>query len=210
MLLGRLLLFIAAGAQVVPTNLLTNPSFDNGQFDSSAGNQPGLPAGSTAVAGWTAYQVGPPVAGDPVSWLQMPYGNLTPSDFNPQSAYHRWIDLTGYQISATSFGGIRQDIVTTPGRLYLVSFDVGVCVGIQACGLGGGLAGPVFVKATAGSTTRTFVHNPSGVGNLWGTYRFTFIATNATTTISFEGAGSNPINRRYMGLDNAIVEYIGR
>ncbi len=187
-------------SQAAPLNLIVNGGFENGDFDASTphGNQPGLAVGSTAVTGWTVYQAGAGNA-DPVSWLQLPFDGLQPDSGN------RWLDLTGYQDTMGSYGGVEQAITTVPDMVYFLSFAVGVCSGVGECGAGMSLPGPVQVIASAGTTSTTVVHDPVGTGNLWDVYSMKFIADSASTTVRIQGTGMTPASRMYVALDDVAV-----
>jgi hypothetical protein len=166
--------FSAARAQ----ELLTNGSLENtpSGFINNGQGYMVLPAGSTAIAGWT-------VIGDQITWLlsgsqsfgSTPFGSL-------------FVDLTGTHDN-NSYGGIAQTISTTPGQTYTVS----VSIGVNQNDAGG--IGSKSVSVTAGSSGTAFTFTPTGTGMQWGSFNFSFVATTSSTSISILGTSSGTGNQ---------------
>lgn len=175
-------LLCAAAAQA---NLLTNGSFETGNFVNQGFDTMSLPANSTAIAGWT-------VVTDTTAWIgpTNPFG-LSASD----GSY--FLDLTNYETGAP-FAGMSQSIVTTPGATYLLSFDLG---GSTFWGR------PDSITASAAGTSATFTTGAASNGtpnNDWYHESMQFVASAATTVITLQGSAGI----KYIGLDNASVDLI--
>jgi hypothetical protein len=170
----------------------------NGSFESytgTFGSDGGAIIGSTSsqLPGWTVISQ--------VAILRVPNAYaLTASDGT------QFLDLTSYfGIGGGAGQGVQQTLSDlTPGEIYTVAFDIGVSNG--SCGVSGNIcSGPVSVQATVGSLTQAYVHNPTGLGNIWGTYAFDFVATSSTTVLQLtmlSTAGA------YVGLDNVTVSLV--
>jgi|GEM_PF-940756 len=170
-------------------NLIVNGSFESGNYpwgNSGAGpDAADLPAGSTAITGWTL------TLGCDVSALQPgnPYGTV-PEDGQVS------IDLTGYQDHAP-YGGVTQSISTVPGANYDLSFWVGIDNGNPAD------IGPAAVTAFAGSASAVFANTLTGNGNQWEQFNLPFTADSSPTTITVVGEFAS--SGHYIGLDNVSV-----
>lgn len=176
--IGFLLMAAASGAQA---NLIVNGSFeDTTNFvDNTGQDNDSLAGGSTAMTGWTI------TPGHNVSWI----GPTNPFSLTASSGAY-FLDLTDYQTGAP-YGGLSQVIATTPGAHYTLTFDLGSS---SIYGL------PDGVTATAGSGSGVFTSTATGTNN-WESETLNFVATGASTTVSFLGAsGAN-----YIGLDNVSV-----
>lgn len=163
------------------TNLLINPSFEDGPFTDNGDGCETLLLNATSMTGWK-------VVADQIARCGTPN---TPGI----TASHgkRFLDLSGYD-NNVPHGGVEQTVATQIGQVYQLSFDLGVVQGNPE------LAGPIAVKATVtGSPAQTFTHNPAGVGVQWASYGFSFTATSASTTVTLEGISSATF---YIGLDN--------
>lgn len=163
-----------------------NPSFETGNF---ANNHPGdnttsLGIGATNIDGWT-------VIGGEVAWIgdPNPFGILA-------SDGTRSLDLTGY---SENFGGVKQDLVTIPGYLYHIEFDLGSRAAY----------GNAYIsvhandgQGDAGSEQYTQI---AQTASRWERNTFEFTAREALTTISFihDFGGNN-----YTGLDNVSVRSV--
>ncbi len=167
---------------VQAANLITNGSFETGNFVNNGNGAMSLAVGATDVTGWK-------VTNAEIAWTTNlnSYG-LTASD----GSY--FLDLTGYH-DAVPYGGVTQTINTTPGQAYTLAFNLDVNQS------DGRYSGPVGIQAAAGSTSQAFTFNPSGSGNQFGLFGFNFVAAASTTAITFTGTQGN----QYIGLDNVSV-----
>ena len=138
----------------------TNGSFETGTyFDNGSGFET-LSAGDISIAGWT-------VDAGSVDWIGT---HWTPQDGAMS------IDMSG-----TEAGAISQTLDTTIGNTYTVSFF-----------LSGNPEGAPAVKtldvSATGGTLATYSYDTTGndVSNMnWKQEEYTFLATSATTTLSF-------------------------
>lgn len=161
-------------------SLVTNGSFEVGNFLGNSQNAMTLSVGATTISGWTVFN-------DNVAWIKEPAFNLTAPDGQ------FFLDLTDYT-SGSPFGGVRQTFATTQGTTYRVSFQLGSS---GAYGL------PTGVSVAAGTTTQSFSTNATGP-DAWTTYTMDFVASGASTTLSFVGTQG----RDYIGLDNVSVNAV--
>ncbi|MBX9736376.1 MAG: DUF642 domain-containing protein [Phycisphaerales bacterium] len=147
--------------------------------------------GSTSITGWTV--VGGNVAVISASYVE---GGVT---FNAQSGA-QWLDLTGTGSNSLS-NGVSQDVATTIGQLYRLSFYVGSATDNNSFSAstvdlsigGGGRAS--FTNPTAPRTTMD-----------WQLFTADFTATSTLTNITFFN-GSAP-NNNLSGLDNVTLAVI--
>jgi hypothetical protein len=176
-------LALAAISAHADTNLLNNGSFENPYMPGT--NR--FDAGSTGIAGWT-------VLGNGVDTQGVELVN-TPA--LPASHGEQWVDLTGvYGYNK----GLRSDaIVTTIGKQYLLSFDLGdyAAPGYQTSTMGvsiNGGAKTLFTNIYAGGTMD------------WKRQTFSFIADSASTRINFIGMENGALsNNAVIGLDNVVL-----
>src|SRR6266478_6260993 len=181
-LLASLFLLIPLASAHAGANVLTNGSFEDGNFVPDGNGYQSKFPGSTDITGWT-------VTSSEVAWASNAnVDGLTASDRT------HFLDLTGYHDSPP-YGGVSQTIDTIIGRTYTVSFDLGDSA------KSGLYQGPVSVLASAGSAGGVFTLGPSAGGNLWQTYSYSFRATSSATDIAFTGVQGI----FYIGLDNASV-----
>jgi hypothetical protein len=166
-------------------NLLTNGSFELGAFVNQGNETMVLAVGSTTITGWT-------VVTDQLAWIDI--GN--PWGLSAQEG-DRFLDLTAYPTGAP-FGGVSQDIATTAGEQYQLSFYLGSYT--QRWG-----GPPVSIVAAAGSTSQIFTDPNITTSSTWTPFSMLFTATSATTTISLTGSAGY----QYIGLDNVSVDAIG-
>jgi choice-of-anchor C domain-containing protein len=159
--------------------------FQNGSFEDPAALNPGafvnLPAGSTAVTGWTV------VGSGGVDYIGS-YWNA--------SAGARSIDISG---GGGAGSGVQQTFDTVAGTSYTVSFDLS---GNTDCA-------PVIksleVNATPGGAVQAYSHDTTGTSlpNIpWTTQQYTFTATSAATTLSFTTPSTSACGP---ALDNVVV-----
>lgn len=175
-LLAASTLAFSAAAQA---NLITNGSFETGTFLPPSNQTMTLAPGSTSLTGWT-------VVDDSIAWI----GVGDPWSLDALSG-DRFLDLSDYSAGAP-FGGVSQSIATVAGGEYTVTF---------ALGSSNRWGRPSALKVTAGGTSATFTSATTGTNNDWDIHSMTFIATGATTNITFTGvSGAN-----YIGLDDVVV-----
>jgi hypothetical protein len=173
--------FVIGAATSAQANLLTNGSFELGEFANQGNNTMSLGVGSTVIAGWA-------VITDTTAWIGPgnPFG-LTASDGS------FFLDLTNYQAGAP-FAGMSQTIATSPGATYSLSFDLGSSTQYGV---------PGSITASAAGKSQTFVSPTTGI-DVWTQEAMQFTASSASTTVVLQGAsGFN-----YIGLDNADVECV--
>jgi hypothetical protein len=166
-------------------NLLTNGSFESGTYTFGGDGAVALAVGSPAITGWTVVTntIAPIEATNSYA--------IVPEDGNVM------LDLQGYSDSSP-YGGVSQDVATSPGTEYDLSFWVGVQNSISYA------VGPASVTASAGATSQTFTNNLSGAGNQWEQFNLDFTASAATTTITLSGTSTG--GGAYIGLDNAVLQ----
>lgn len=167
-------------------NLLSNGSFESGNFVPDANGTMSLAIGATDMTGWTVQNAS-------LAWIgpSNPFG-LSASD----GSY--FLDLSGYHDNAP-YGGVLQSqtISTTIGAQYRLSLEIGTDPLYDSA--------PVSVLVTAGSASTTFTSTPV-INNGWDLFFFDFTATSANTSISFDGLAST--DQKYIGLDNVSVTLI--
>ncbi len=192
LLLGGVL--FASGA--FANNLLTNGSFESGTFVDTSGGCGGdsLPAGSTAMTGWTVIATTGPVA-----WLANGgacYGGVAAQGGT------MFLDLTGITGDASPFGGVQQTVDGLAAGNYALTFYLGY-LGTGAAG------GPVSAKVTVGTQPSVeFTSGSGGTGNVWTLETLDFsIATAGNYTVSLAGVYS--AGHTYIGLDNLDLEFTG-
>jgi len=173
------LVVIALGSTLANANLIANGSFELGTLPSS-GSFVTVGVGSVEMPNWTISQAS-------VAWANGTAFGV------PPSAGLGHIDLFGFHDSVPS-GKVSQSIATVIGQSYDVQFDVGTYNGLVP-----------QVRVAAGSQFADFT-NPDG-GFTWKTMSWSFVATSASTLMSFEGGPlSSPI---HAGLDNiSVVEAV--
>lgn len=164
-------------------NLITNGSFEDGNFVPNGDQTMVLGAGAMDIAGWT-------VIDDSIAWIN----NGNPFNGYMASDGSKCLDLTGYE-PGSPYGGVTQSFATTIGTQYEVSLDLGahpsytnlVCLTVEA-------AGQSTILTTVPGTTQTWIHH---------TWRF--MATGTTTTLNLKGFLSATSD---IGLDNVMVEAV--
>ncbi len=172
----------------------THASVNNGSFETppvGTGSFSNHFGGSTAITGWT-------VLGDRVTLINESYveSGIT---FNAQDGT-QWLDLSGPGSNMAS-NGVTQDVGTTIGEAYRISFYVGSAtndVNIFASTVDLSIAGGARVSFT----------NPTAPRNSmdWLLFSADFVATSDLTNITFFH-GSGPGNN-LSGLDNVTLELI--
>ncbi len=171
----------AAGERVI------NGSFENlsNSFIADVYGLMSLPAGSTAIPGWTTLTA-------ELAWVSNTntFGAATP--FGTFS-----LELTGYHDSQP-YGGVMQTITTSPGQAYRLSLALASNADYAGAG------GQKVVSVTIGATDTTVTFTPTNAtGNAWQTFAVTFTATSGTTVIAIGGLSSG--GGIYLGLDAVSV-----
>ena len=176
------MVFLTAHADA---NLITNGSFELGGFVNQGGATMILIPGSTSITDWT-------VVGDQLAWIDSgnPWG-LSAQDGN------RFLDLTAYPAGAP-FGGVSQNIATTAGQQYELSFYLGTYT--QRWG-----GPPVSILASGGNTSQNFTVSTTSTSSTWTPFSMIFTATSANTAVTLNGSAGF----QYIGLDNVSVEQVG-
>jgi choice-of-anchor C domain-containing protein len=178
--LGVALGFIAALAFTGSTQAFTgaaNGSFETGTYADGGGGFQQLDAPNTNVDGWS-------VDSGSVDWV----GTYWTAPDGAMS-----LDLSG-----ADAGSISQTFDTTIGNTYTVAFL-----------LSGNPAGPPSLKtlevSATGGTTGLYSHDTTGsdlTSMVWSAETYTFLATSASTTITFQSTTSGPYGP---ALDAVVV-----
>lgn len=157
-------------ASAVPTNLVTNGSFEsfsNGVFTGW------INSGSLGVTP-SQYAVPHPTNGTTPG----PYGDVVPQDtfsFSPDPAGVQGAYFVADQ--AIPFQALSQTIALTVGTTYEVGFD------LYATNSGAANSGPFTLVGSIGNTVITTATNSSP--GVWRHYSATFVAQNASEVFSF-------------------------
>jgi choice-of-anchor C domain-containing protein len=174
--LGGFAAIALAGATLAFTGP-TNGSFETGTYVDGGFGFEQLNVGDTSITGWT-------VDAGSVDWI----GTYWPAQDGSMS-----IDLSG-----ADAGAISQTLTTTIGNTYTVSFF-----------LSGNPAGPPTVKtldvsATGGVTAGyTYDATANDLTNMnWTPETYTFLATTASTTLSFVSTTAGPFGP---AIDNVVI-----
>jgi choice-of-anchor C domain-containing protein len=169
-----------AGGALAAFTGLTNGSFENGTFADNGSGFQQLNAGDTSIDSWT-------VGGNSVDWI---------STYWPAQDPAMSIDLSG-----ADAGSLSQTFETTIGNTYTVSFQ-----------LSGNPEGPPTVKtlevSATGGTVGLYSYDVSGndlATMNWRAETYSFLATSASTTLSFVSTTSGPYGP---ALDNVVVTEI--
>ena len=190
---------VSATAGAAPANLVTNGSFETlpaGSTLPGSGFQSFL-AGSTAIPGWTvvtpsAYQGANVGSVDIVSDT---YSTVPGASWNAADGHYS-IDLAG---TSGAPGGLYQDVPTTVGATYTLSYYTGVN-GDETPGTSHTLTvnvtgqNPVTVTA-------------AGVGEplMWVPHTATLVATSSTTRIGFDDTTVPSDGNKGPALDNVSL-----
>lgn len=179
MLFGFLAAIALAGPTLAFTGL-TNGSFETGTYvDNGSGFQQ-LDAPNPSITGWT-------VDAGSVDWV----GTLWTAQ-NPAMS----IDMSG-----ADAGTLSQTFATTIGNTYTVSF--------QLSGNPEGLPTVKTLDVTAtGGTLANYTYDTTGndLANMnWSAEEYSFLATSATTTLSFISTTAGPFGP---AIDNVVVTEI--
>jgi choice-of-anchor C domain-containing protein len=174
--IGGLAAIALAGATLAFTGP-TNGSFETGTYVDGGSGFEELNSGDTSITGWT-------VDAGSVDWI----GTYWPAQDGSMS-----IDMSG-----ADAGTISQMLATTIGNTYTVSFF-----------LSGNPAGPPIVKtldvSATGAAAASYTYDASGndLTNMnWIPETYVFLATNASTTLSFVSTTSGPFGA---AIDNVVI-----
>lgn len=176
-------------AAPVLANLIVNGSFEAPTVPT--GSFINYPGGSTAITGWTVVGVDSAI----VSTTFTQSGITFEAENGTQ-----WIDLAGVTSNSMT-SGVAQNISTTIGQIYQISFYVGSSTDNR-------IFFPATVDLSIDGGARVHHTNPNAPTNMLDWQRFTvnFTATNGTTNLTFfNGDASNNFETP---LDNVSVNDI--
>jgi choice-of-anchor C domain-containing protein len=159
-------------------NMITNGSFENGDYSGANWSWERLSSGDTRLTGWT-------IGGKGVDWHNT--AEFKPSYNGSLSEHMIDLNLDGFNGSGT----IAQTFATTAGKTYTVSF-------YMASPFSKGLA--VTVDSFGGTFTQLYPGTPL----TWRQHSFDFVADDNNATLMFSSLDSGS----YWGaiLDNIDVE----
>jgi choice-of-anchor C domain-containing protein len=171
-------------ALVVETGIAA--PFQNGDFEVGGGCGNLYDVTGTTLTGWT-------VSTGNIDWEAAP----SCGGWAPSSGTHS-LDLVG---QGFGYGGIQQTFDTVPGVTYLVLFDLAGNPGLP-------VVKPLAV--TVNGVVRNFTFDTTGRTALdmgWTTKSFTFVASSASSTISFvsDVSGLGGANNAGAALDNVRI-----
>lgn len=170
---------LSASAQIIQ-----NGSFELGVNPGSFTN---LFAGSTAITGWT-------VVGNSIDYV----GSVWNSSNGVRS-----LDLDGSSGPPYTNGGVTQSFSTTIGTSYVVSFDMAGNPNNAP------VVKPMEVSAAGQSAVFTFDITGTSLSNMgWVAHTWTFVATAATTTLTFQSLTTPPNVGWGPALDNVSVTVV--
>lgn len=163
----------------------------NGSFESPTvpvGSFTNFGAGSTAITGWTVVGIDSAVVSSTFS-----QSGIT---FNSQHGI-QWIDLAGVT-SNSMLSGVSQNVITTPGQIYRLSF----CVGSTTDNT---FFFPATVDLSIDGGTRLSFTNPIAPNTHidWRQFSHSFSASNPITNITFFNGGA--ANNFHTGLDSVSL-----
>lgn len=162
---GLLLAGIIAFSGAASANLVKNGSFENGQFSGWSWTR--LDKGSSLLEDWTIGGIG----SDGVDWHNQ-------TEFFPAADGDKMIDLNCNPGSEP--GWISQDIATTAGCNYLLTFSL--------AGPNMGFQDPRRLTVNINDTQYLFNQPASNnLGLVWGVKNLTFTASGNLTTLKFIG-----------------------
>jgi hypothetical protein len=177
---------LAASASPARANLIINGSFEAPIVP--IGGFTDFLAGSTAITGWVVVGVDSSVINK--SFLQ---SGIT---FQPQDG-DQWLDLSGATSNSKS-SGVRQDIATTIGQAYVLSFYVGSATD-------NALFFPATVDLSINGDARvSYTNSTAPTDRLdWQLFTTQFTATSTTTSLTFFNGSA--VNNFLSALDNVSV-----
>jgi hypothetical protein len=175
-------IMLLAGIQTSHAASVINGSFELGNFTPLNQDTMSLSPGATDLTGWEVHT-------DITAWIgpNNPW-SLTANDGD------FFLDLTDYS-SGSPFGGVSQQIDTTIGQMYEVSFDLG------SSNIWGR---PSAIEVSAGNNSLVFMSTLTGGDSDWEQFSMLFTAEDLSTTISFSGHTGHV----YIGLDNVSVSAV--
>ena len=175
-------------------NLLTNGSFDQGTFTGGSFGFPlaqQLNPGDTTMPGWS-------VVSAEIAWFKSGQAGIATQD--GQYA----LDLTGFCDlglacgSPGVYGGVTQTVATLVGGTYHLGFYAGSYAfnGVQ----------PTLTATVDGSTQNFLLDSTNQTAGAWTALGLDFVATSASTSITFGGVGGLRGSTFYLGLDNVSLD----
>jgi choice-of-anchor C domain-containing protein len=167
-----------AGSALAAFVGITNGSFETGTYVENGPGFEMLPAGSAEITGWT-------VSSGSIDWI----GGLWQAQDGSKS-----LDLDG-----DAPGAISQDLATTIGDSYVVSFYL-------SGNSNGGQAVKTLIVSATGTAPATYTFDASAISNSamgWRQEGYSFVATSATTTLTF--ASGDTAGAFGPALDNVVV-----
>ena len=184
LLIGAATLAIAGSANAA--NLIVNGGFNNGlTTPAPGGGFSTLGAGSGAISGWT-------VTGGTIDWITGYWQSADGDGFS--------VDLNG-----GSPGAIAQTISTVAGQHYNLTFFMS---GNPDAFQSETRVAVIGANGTIGNATYTLTGANSRANMLWTAKSFDFVATGASTIVSFTSGNSGP-NCCYGGaIDNVAVNAV--
>ena len=108
-----------------------------------------------------------------------------------------WLDMTGNNDDGT--GGISQTVSTIVGHTYQLSFEIGNAVAVG----GPATATSTITTMVAGAAAYSDTNASTSTSLQWQTVTHTFVATAASTAISF--SNGDPAGDDLNGLDNVVL-----
>lgn len=178
---------LALSAHAGAAELITNGSFEAGAVVANhgdAGSQQLFSGDSGTLAGWAV------IGGNDIAWI----GSGNPYALNASQG-NNFLDLTGWHDQNSTGAGVKQTIATTAGAAYTLSFDIGNSINYNY-----GSNDSLFVSAGSVVGQQVWT-STSGLASSWDHVTMTFVATGASTDVSF--AGGQAV--WYIGLDNVSV-----
>ena len=167
-------------APPVWANLIVNGSFEAPTAPAvPVGSFTNFSSGSTAIPGWTVVGVDSAI----VSGTFMQSGITFQAKDGIQ-----WVDLAGVTSNSMT-SGLTQDVATTAGQLYELSFNVG-----SAADSAGQFFFATTVDLSINGGARTSYTNPTAPPDMldWELFTVQFTATSGTTNLTFfNGAAAN-------------------
>ena len=173
---------VLAGSALAAFAGATNGSFETGTNDPGALEQ--LNAGSAVLTGWT-------ITTGSIDWI---------GTYWPAAGGSKSLDMNG-----VAPGAISQVLATTIGKTYVVTFAL-------SANPAGPVASYALTVGATGATSQPYSFdravNANTLSNMmWQAKQYSFMATSATTTLSFASgvtAGANG-----PALDNVVVKETG-
>ena len=194
-----MLTLLLTGAGHARAGLIQNGSFELPVLPSGVAME--YSGGSTAIPSWT-------VVGDNVLLLQTAYSELGPPyfdgvvQFNAQSGLNS-LDLTGGGSTDSPTDGVQQNVTTTLGDTYSLSFYVGRA---QSNNGDSRYQNPATADLSInGGPLVSFTNSDLPLSGYvdWEQFTTSFIATGSSTTITF--LNGTPVGTNFAGLDNVVL-----